>query len=1057
MTTVARKTPLVRDKVLVRNDGNHDRSIVVGTPEWLAWLGQTSTFAYLSSSGRFTARKERFQRGGWYWRAYRTCQGRVHRAYLGKGEALTAERLQSVATELAKRSGIDATAPACPSAADEQVIPSSKRSSGGKPVDSRQRSRRAGVVSSRVIPRTKVLVPPPGSHLIERPRLIQKIGEVLQRKLTLISAPAGSGKTTLLSQWNQTGKCPVAWVALDPTDNDLVRFWSCVAAAIQVLHDGLASEALALLHSSALPPVESFLTKLIDAIALVRDDFVLVLDDYHVVKEASIHSAMSFLVEHLPPQMHIMIATRSDPPLPLARLRAMNQLAELRVADLSFNSEETLAFLNGIMQLALPTEQVEALAKRTEGWIAGLQLAALSLQGSNNSSGLVKALAGDQRHVFDYLVEEVLRLQSEDVQTFLLQTAILDRLSGPLCNAVTGQENGQLMLETLERANLFTVPLDNDRHWYRYHHLFVDFLRACLHRARLRDIPELHRRASAWYLANGLMGEAVNHALAAGEFDLAARVIEESAMPILRRSEVRETLQWLKALPEDLVRSRPRLCIVHAWALITVHQVEAAEARLRDAERLLSGGDPALVAVQAKNSFADVEPLLGELDAVRAAIAVFRGEAPLAITLSHRALASSVGNDPGLRSIIVRNLAIAHWRNGDVEAANRALAEVSVTSQVIGYAVNAIAALGQLADIQVVQGRLREAARTYRRALQLLARQDTQTSSAAGRPYIGMGRLLYEWNDLNGARNYIAKAIDLAEETGMPDIMLAGLGTMARVKQAEGNVSGALDIVEHAEQLAIEHGLPGEVERLAAYRARLWLLQGNIEAAVHWADTSGLRSADEPSHQKEAGYMMLARVMTAQGKAGEALALLERLLHAAETAGRGRSMIKIQVGRALAFHAQGRGNEALECLERALSMAEPEQYVRAFVDAGPPMATLLSRLPEAGRRARLRAQHSIPLASPAYVRSLLAAFETGAAPAQGREGPAREQQSVDWLSQRELEVLRLVAAGKSSAEIARELVVSPNTIKTHLKNIYSKLGVHGAGEAIARARDLLIL
>jgi LuxR family maltose regulon positive regulatory protein len=845
----------------------------------------------------------------------------------------------------------------------------------------------------------------------------------------------------------------VAWVSLDANDNDPVRFWTYVIAALQMLHPGLGQPALAHLHSVQRLQAESFLIALINAISTHPGDLALVLDDYHVVEEPAIHNTLSYLLEHLPRQIHLVIATRTDPPLPLARLRALGQLIELRASDLSFTSEESANFLNGVMNLNLSAEGLATLEKRIEGWIAGLQLAALSLQGREDVSGFIEAFAGDHRHVADYLVAEVLRRQPEGIQTFLLQTSILNRLGASLCEAVTGQRNGQAMLEWLERANLFTVPLDSERCWYRYHHLFADFLRARLHRLQPASVPELHRRACAWYADNGLPNEAIDHALGAGEFQLAARLIERIAGPILQGADVRRTLGWFRALPDDLVRTMPRLCIVHAWALTIVSQLDAAKARLHDAERCLTelAGTPGA-------GLNDIDPaemqrILDEAMAVRTAIAAIQGDSRLAIDLGHQALEHPIGGDAGLRSIIVRNLGVAYLQNGDIKEASRALDEATFVSQTCGYIVNAIAALSQLGSAQAIQGQLRRAADTYRRAMEMVSEQETKTFSAAGWPFVGMGRLLYEWNDLDNATEQVAKGIQLAREAEMPYTVLTGYGIMARVKQAEGDFDSALQIIRRAEQLVLVNSLPRGIARLDLWWVRLWLAQGNVEAAARWAEASAGRLNEEPTYQHESEHIMLARACVAAGESDRALEVLGRLLALAEMAGRMGSAIKILAVRALALQAQGDRHGAAVSLERALSLAEPEGHVRTFVDLGCPMAALLRHTlgtlphPPAGS----------PRVSKAYVRRLLEAF--------GEDIPEQDRATAlpishrlaEALNKREREVLHLICEGCSNREIAENLTVSLNTVKTHVSRIFGKLGVTNRTQAAARARQMGLL
>ena len=871
----------------------------------------------------------------------------------------------------------------------------------------------------------------------------------MSRKLTLISAPAGFGKTTLLGEWRMMylgSEFPLAWVSLEEADNDPSRFLSYLVAALQAIEADAGESALASLRSPQPPPVESVLAAIINDITAIPKDFALVLDDYHVIEAEPVHDAVTFLLDHLPPQMHLVIAARTDPPLPLARLRAQGQLTELRAAELRFRPEEASAFLKDVMGLSISARDVEALEERTEGWIAGLQLAALSMQDREDISGFIAAFTGSNRYILDYLAEEVLQKQPERVQTFLLQTSILDRLSSALCDAVTGENESQEMLERLEQANLFTVPLDEDRRWYRYHHLFAEFLRARLRRIQPERVPELHRRAAEWYEDHGSIAEAVRHALAAEDFERAARLVEQTRGAMITRDELNTLLGWLQGLPDELVRSRPPLCLAYAWVLILTGQVDAVEVRLRDAEVALGAGGAEPV---------ERARVLGEVAAARAEVARMRGELPRAIELSHQALEILPEDTLLLRSVVALNLGSAYWTSGDVAAASRASSEAANLSQAAGNFYVTLVALRGLALVKAAQGRLREAAELYRRALGLGLEQGYELLPVMGYAHIGLGELLREWNDLEAASHHLTEGIELCKQGGLVVPLPDGYISLSRVKQARGDVVDAFATVQEAEQLVQRHDITLIIAKLAAHRARLSLAKGDVAAAARWARESAVSLDDEPSFQNEFEHITLARVLIAKDGSKEALRLLERLLEAAEADGRTGSEIEIFALKALALRAAGDTAGAVNALAKALSLAEPEGYVRIFADEGAPIAALLQKVIQSQRDARLAAK--IPNISRRYVGQLLAAIRAGSASPTAVSPRETAGSHVEPLSERELEVLRLIASGASNRDIARKLFVSLATVKTHINNIYRKLEVRTRTQALARARELDLL
>jgi len=898
---------------------------------------------------------------------------------------------------------------------------------------------------------TKLSVPRTRAPILPRPRLLARLDDGARAALTLVCAPAGYGKTTLLVEWSRRGDWPPAWVSLDAHDNDAGRFWGYVCTALERLQPGVGAEALALLRSPQPPPIESILTVLINGLATLPRAGVLVLDDYHLIEDHAIHAALAFLLAHLPPRLRLVIAGRADPPLPLARLRVRGQLTEVRAADLRCTPEETAAFLRDVMGLALAAGDVAALEERTEGWIAALQLAALSVRGRADGPAFVAAFTGSHRHVVDYLADEVLARQPDDTHTFLLRTAILDRLCGALCDAVTGRGDGLAMLESLERANLLLVPLDDERRWYRYHHLFADVLRQRLRRADPTGVPELHRRAAAWYERECWVTEAIGHALAAGDTAWAVRLAEEHVETAVLRSEIAAVRHWLALLSGDVVQPRPRLCIAAAVVALVGHDLEAVEPWLRDAARALDMGDgdeasaalgPSYeVGKPAEGLFADL-PLA--IVVIRGTLARLRGDAARAIAFARQALARAP--DTGyLRGVAAWDLGLAYWMRGDLAAADRALGELGARVTPAGPVEALYAPLLNLyyqGRVQIAQGRLPAAAATYRRAQHLGAPEGRPLLPAAGWAEVGLGEVLREWDDLDGATRHLRAGLDLGARVGDAAPLAQGYVALARVRQAQGDAAGALDAIETARQLAPDADVIHLFNPVEAQRARLWLLQGDVAAAARWVRERGLREDDALSYAREAAHVVLARVLLAQGAPRDARALLDRLCMQAEAGGRMGSAIETLALRALAEAACGDLAAALATLGRALALAEPEGYLRLFVDEGPAMAVLLRRAAAEGL-------------SPAYARRLLAAAASPGSPAPASSTrPAMAHSLPEPLTPREREVLELLAAGARNGEIAARLYVTLNTVKKHVGHIFGKLGVGNRTEAVARARAL---
>ena len=913
---------------------------------------------------------------------------------------------------------------------------------------------------------TKLYVPPPRANLVLRPRLVERLNEGLSasRKLTLISAPAGFGKTTLVSEWVAVCDRPVAWLSLDEGDKDPTRFLTYLVAALQTIMVNIGEGVLGVLQSPQPPSTESILTALLNEITSIPDHFILVLDDFHVIDSKPVGEALAFLLEHLPPQMHLVITTREDPHLPLARLRARGQLTELRAIDLRFAPTEAAEFLNAVMGLDLSAADVAALENRTEGWIAALQFAALalrgplSMQGQKDATGFIQSFTGSHHFVLDYLVEEVLQQQSETVQAFLLRTSILDRLFGPLCDAVLGSPSasGQQTLEYLERANLFIVPLDNERRWYRYHHLFADVLRVHLMAEQPDQVSALHRRASDWYEDNGSTDNAIRHALAAEDFARAADLVE-LVMPAMNRSRQFATLLgWLKALPDELVRVRPVLSTGYALVSLSSGELGGVEPRLRDAERWL---DPSAGMRERPESPAagmvivdeeEFRRLPGMIAIIRAGLALARGDMPETVKNARRVLDLAPEDDHLMLGGAASQLGLAAWTSGDLDAARQLTADGMANLRLAGYISPAIGGARVLADIQIAQGRLHEAMSTYERALQWATEPGAPVQRGAADMYVGMSDLHREHNDLKTATQHLLTSQALGELAGLPPNPYRWCAAMARIREAQGDPDGALDLLDQAERL-YDGAFAPNVRPVATRKTRVWVAQGRLDEAVGWARAQGLSVDDELSYLREFDHITLARVLLARYQSDPAdasisgaVGLLQRLLKAAEEGGRTGSVIEILVLQAMAYHAQGDLSAALLPLQHALVLAEPEGYVRMFLDEGSSMMHLLR---EASAREIM----------PDYTDKLRAAFEAEKQVSEAKPDIPPAKILVESLSQRELGILQLIAQGLSNREIGERLFLALDTVKGHNRRLFDKLQVQSRTEAIARARELGLL
>jgi len=915
---------------------------------------------------------------------------------------------------------------------------------------------------------TKLHIPRPQRSMVPRERLLAQLDDACTHPLTLIAAPPGFGKTALLSDWLSRGVAPrAAWVSLDPGDNDPARFWAYVMAALETLRPGVGASTLALLNSPEFGSLETILTALINTMSTGARVCTLVLDDYHHIENPLIDKALAFLINHAPEQLRLIVSTRADPALPLAGWRARGTLAEIRAADLRFTPEETAHFLGDNTGLTLSREELTAIESRTEGWIAGLQLAAMALRGqrAERVPGFVSAATSSNRYVVDYFVEEVLQVQQPEDRAFLLQTAILERLSAQLCNQVTGLTDGQAVLERLERAGLFLVHLDVENRWYRYHHLFADVLRKLLEQAEPELVPELHRRASAWFAGAGLVPEAIAHALVGMDYPQAAVLLESIGMETLGRGEVTTLSNWLASVPPDVLYARPRLCIYYACALMSAGRFESVEPLLEAADRVLVaiGDDP------------DANPMAGLMAAIRATLAVLTGDVSRIVEVTSRAL-DCLPEDPigmtGIRSWI---RGLAYLYASQRAPSDRSLSEAISASQAAGDPCMVAFETYAYGLLALERGSLEQAGAAYLRALASLAERGESEAPVAGLVHLGMGEMLRIRNDLSGAETHVSKGLQLARPLGNIAPRLQGYVSLAWIRQARGDGAGALAALDEAEGLARGPGQTITASAIRAHRARLQIVMGDLPAAEDWArqltpaNVDGLPSAERllRGHVEVVAW---AALRTAQGRPDEALPALQRLRAESDAGGWRRVQIDAIALQALAFQAGGDSRQAVVALHDALELAVPEGHVRPFIDLGPRMRRLLA---EGTRQAAWRGR---PVE--AYAARLLSEFDRHlpqtpltAVQYQGEDGYTTAHRTsspsstglsevtapAEPLSDREVEVLRLLAAGLSNQDIANRLYLSVATVKTHAHHIYGKLGVPGRQRAAQRAGQLGLL
>ncbi|WP_373228699.1 LuxR C-terminal-related transcriptional regulator [Cohnella sp.] len=924
---------------------------------------------------------------------------------------------------------------------------------------------------------TKLYIPPPRHKVVLRPRLIERLNEGLHSKLTLVSASAGFGKTTLVSEWLAVCGRPAAWLSLDENDNDSARFLTLLFTALQSVETNIGEGVFSALQSPQPPSIESILTVVLNEINMIPNDIILVLDDYHVIDVPEIDHALTFLLEHLPPQMHLVIITREDPLFPLVRLRVRNQLTELRVADLRFNSFEAAGFLNQVMGLSLSSDNIAALETHTEGWIAGLQLAAISIQGHKDATSFIQSFSGSHHHVLDYLMEEVLQRQAENVQTFLLHTSILGRLCGPLCEAILldTSSSGQETLKYLERANLFIVPLDNDRRWYRYHHLFGELLRQRLQQKLSLSthnegisVAELHKRASEWYENNGLDIEAFHHAAAANDIERAARLVEGEGTPLHIRGAVTPVLNWLKSLPTAVLDARPSLWVMYASALIIAGQPTGIEQKLQAAEAGLQGaklddktkdligliasgratlallvitGQPTTgveqileateATLQGTESDDKTNDLVGLIAPKQATSAVNQHQVETIIVQSLLALEYLHPDNLPVRTAATWMLGQAYQLRGDRAAAIQAYTDAISISLKLETNIVTLAATIGLGNVLEGDNQLYLADQTYRRVLQLAGFPPQPVTFEA---HLGLARISYEWNDLNSAEQHAQESLQLAQQLENTDRFVSCEVFLARVKFARKDWAGAEAILAKAGHFVRKHNFIYRIPEIAAAQVLMLLHRGNLAAAAHLSQTYNLS-------------MSQARVDLARGDTSAALAALELFQEQVEAKDWKDEQLKVMVLQTVALYRHGQKDKALQLLAAALEQAEKGGFIRMFVDEGTLMAELLSEA----------ASHGI---MPEYIGRLLDVFAAEEQKSEDKSDlrlfpPA--QPLIEPLSERELNVLQLIAQGLSNHEICERLYLAMSTVKGHNRNIFGKLNVQRRTEAVARARELGLL
>ncbi len=888
--------------------------------------------------------------------------------------------------------------------------------------------------------KTKLFVPSLRENLVSRPRLINRLNEGRSHKLTLICAPAGFGKTTLLSDWIHYRNLPVAWVSLDETDNNLNSFLTYLISALQSIQQSIGESILSLLDSTENPPFETLFTILINEISVSEHDFYIVIDDYHLVTRENIYQALDFFLDHLPPNMHLVMSGRVDPPISLSRMRARGQMTEIRLDELRFNQDEGTSFLNDINRLDLSSEDILALIARTEGWVTGLQLAAISMKGREDIQEFVGAFSGSNHYIIDYLVDEVLALQSEETHSFLIQTSVLGRFNASICDAVLEISNSREIIQQLEEANLFVVPLDEEHNWYRYHHLFADVLRQRM-REKLPDlIPTLHRRASRWLEENEQFSDAINHALKGDDFDRAGKMIERISPEMMMRNDYDQLGKWLDDMPQGLVEKWPWLCIIRAWMYHTWARLDEAKRYIEFAERALAAGKIQVLSEQ-------VKVIRGQATAIRALIAFNRTRIPEAIEYAHQAM-ELLPKGHFNRAIAMLALGRAKGANGEFVEANQILVEAYRDSKEVGNLTLTQNILLEKGSHLEKQSRLQEAFETYHEAVQLTYPKTEIKLPHASCASVFMGNISREWNELGAALRYAEEGIEIGLPNKMVDAVAAGYASLARTHLAMGDLESAREAYRKAGEYSRE--LPG-LEPITI--TQIWDSEARVnfahkksdEAVKHFLDNYPCEcDLDDINCFGEFEQIIWARILISRGRQNgnesdflDAQGLIDQMLEMTEDMGLVSKTIELQVLKSMALLEIGDQDNALDALEKALSLAEPGGYLRIFIDEGEPMKALLAETKTRG-------------IAPEYVSKILKAFETD----QIHVNSSSRTPLIEPLSDRELEVLRLLKTELSGPEIADELVIALSTMRTHTQSIYSKLGVSNRRAAIRKAKEL---